>query len=277
MTDCVDHAQRDEVVDALEVDLLPFQLEVDAVEALDPAVEADDRHLRLFELGADRPGQLLDDALGVLPLALDLGAQRLVRLRLEVLERELLELVLDLAHPEAVGDRRVDVERLLGDLDAALLRQVVQRPHVVQAIGELDEDDADVVHHRQQHLAEVLGLALLARRERDGADLGDPFDDVGDFGAEQLGNALGGGQRVLDDVVQQAGGDRHDVELHVGEEVGNFERMNQVRLARVADLPLVLERGKDVGPAEQLQVGLRAVAPHFFEERFEPNHRRVGV
>ena len=48
-----DHAQRDEVVDALEVDLLALQLQVDAVEALDAAVEADDRDLRLLELGAD--------------------------------------------------------------------------------------------------------------------------------------------------------------------------------------------------------------------------------
>ena len=224
------------------------------------------------QLRADRARQLLDDALGVLPLGFDLRPERFVGLRLEVAERELLELVLHLAHPEPVGDRRVDVERLLGDLDAALLRQVVERPHVVQAIRQLDEDDADVVHHRQQHLAEVLGLALLARRERDGADLRHPFDDVGDFRAEELGDPLGRGQRVFDDVVEQAGGDRHDVELHVGEEVRNLERVNEIRLTRVADLPLVLERRKDVRPPEQLEVGLRAVAPHLFQERFEPNH-----
>ena len=41
--------------------------------------------------------------------------ERLVGLGLEVLERQVLELVLHLAHPEAVGDRRVDVEGLLGD------------------------------------------------------------------------------------------------------------------------------------------------------------------
>ena len=79
----------------------------------------------------------------------------------------------------------------------------LERAHVVQAIGELDEDDADVVHHRQQHLAEVLRLTLFARRERDGAELGDALDDVGDLRSEELGNPLGGGQRVLDDVVQQ--------------------------------------------------------------------------
>src|SRR5688500_7671387 len=41
------HADGDEVVDALEDDLLPFELEVNAVEALDPAVEPDDRNLEI--------------------------------------------------------------------------------------------------------------------------------------------------------------------------------------------------------------------------------------
>ena len=224
------------------------------------------------ELGGDRRLQLLDQPFGGAALGVDPGAQRLVGLRLEVAERQLLELVLDLAHPEPVGDRRVDVARLLGDLDPPLLGQVAERPHVVQAVGQLDEDDADVVDHRQQHLAEVLGLPLLARRERDGADLGDAFDDVGDFGAEQLADALDGGQRVLDDVVEQAGGNRDRVELHVGEEVGDCQRVDQVGLARMADLAPVLEGREDVGPPEQLDVGVRAVGPDFFEQILEANH-----
>ena len=150
-------------------------------------------------------------------------------------------------------------------LTPPLLRQVVERPHVVQAVGELHEDDADVVHHRQQHLAEVLGLPLLARRERDGADLGDPLDDVGDLGAEELRDPLDGGQGVLDDVVEEAGGDGDDVELHVGQEVGHLERVDQVRLAGVADLSLVLEGREHVGPPQQLEVGVRAVGPDLLE------------
>ena len=54
--------------------------------------------------------------------------------------------------------------------------------------------------------------------------------------------------RVLDDVVEQAGGDRDDVELHVGEQVGDLQRVDEVGLAGVADLSLVLEGGEDIGP-----------------------------
>ena len=271
-----DDAQRDEVVDALEVDRLPLQLQVDAVEALDAAVEMDDRDLRVFELAADVARQHVDDLLGALPLVLDLGAKPLVGLRLEILERELLELVLDLAHAEPVGNRRVDVERLLRDLDAPLLRQVPERAHVVETVGELDEDDADVIHHRQQHLAEVLGLALLARGEGDGADLGDAFDHVGDLGPKQLRDALRRRQRVLDHVVEEAGRHRHDVELHLREKIGDLQRVDEIWLARVTDLSLVFQRGKDVRPPQKLEVGFGAVAPHFLEERLESNHLRPG-
>ena len=218
------------------------------------------------------PRQLLDQPLGRAAPRFHLLAQRLVGLRLQVLEGELLELVLHLAHPETVGDRRVDVARLLRDLDAALLRQVVQRPHVVEPVGELDEDDADVVHHREQHLAEVLGLALLARGERNRAELGDPFDHVRDVGAEQLLDPLDRRLRVLDDVVQQPGRHRHDVELHFGEEIRDLERVDQVGLARMAHLSLVLVGRKDVGPPEQLDVGVGIGGTDLFYEVLEPDH-----
>ena len=189
-----------------------------------------------------------------------------------MLEGQLLELVLDLAHPEAIGDRAVDVARLLRDLDPPLLGQVVQRPHVVQAVGELDQDDADVIDHGQQHLAKILGLPLFARRELDGAELGDPLDDVRDVGAEELLDALDGCLRVLDDVVEQSGGDRHDVELHVGEEIGHLERVDEVRLAGMADLSLVLERREHVRAPQQLDVGLGVGRPDLLYEVLEPNH-----
>jgi hypothetical protein len=113
--------------------------------------------------------------------------------------------------------------------------------HVVEAVGELDEDDADVIHHRQQHLAEVLGLPLLARRERDGADFGQPLDDVGHVRPEELADALDGRQRVLDHVVEEARGDTDDVEPLVGQNVRNLKRVNEIRLPGVPHLPLVRE------------------------------------
>jgi hypothetical protein len=100
----------------------------------------------------------------------------------------------------------------------------------------------------------------------------DPLDDVRDLAPEELLDALRGRQGVLDDVMKKAGGDRRHVQFHVRQKVGDLERMDQVRLAGVADLALMLERREYVGAAEQLEIGLGAVTPHFFEQGFESNH-----
>src|SRR5207247_8735777 len=53
--------------------------------------------------------------LGGAPLRVDFGAEPFECLRLEIPERQLLELVLDLAHAEPVGDGGVDVARFFRD------------------------------------------------------------------------------------------------------------------------------------------------------------------
>jgi hypothetical protein len=153
-----------------------------------------------------------------------------------------------------------------------LVRQVAERPHVVKPVGELHQDDADIVDHREEHLPDALRLALFARRKREGADLGNTFNDVRDFGTEELADPVDRRQSVLDDVVEQPGGNRDRVELHVGEEVGDRQRVNQIGLTRMAHLAAVLERRKDVGPAQELDVGIGAVRPDLFDQVFEANH-----
>ena len=81
---------------------------------------------------------------------------------LDVLEREILELPLDLPDAQAVRERRVDVHRLPGDALLLLRRERRERAHVVEAVAELDDHDPQVVGHREQHLADVLGLMLVA-------------------------------------------------------------------------------------------------------------------
>ena len=62
------------------------------------------------------------------------------------------------------------------------------------------------------------------------------------------------------------------VELHVGEDVGDLERVDQVGLPRLAHLALVREGREDVGPPEQLDVGVRHVASDLVDQVFESNH-----
>ena len=78
-------------------------------------------------------------------------------------EGVVLEFLAHFLHAHARGQRGIDVERLLGDALARLGLHVLERAHVVHAIGELYEQDADVARNGNQQLAEVLGLLGLLR------------------------------------------------------------------------------------------------------------------
>ncbi len=114
-------------------------------------------------------------------------------------------------------ERRVDVEGFARDGLLALGREMLERAHVVQAVGELDDDDADVADHGEEHLADVLSLAVFAVGELDFVELGDAFDDVRDLLAEFAVDVFGGDGGVFDRVMQQACGDGGGVHLQFGE------------------------------------------------------------
>ena len=163
---------------------------------------------------------------------LDLG----VLAWMERLERQVLELPLERVDPEPVRERRVDLERLLRLLHLLLLAEVLDRAHVVQPVGELDEDDPHVLGHRDDHLAVVLRLGLLAARELDPRQLRDPLDELGDLGAELRAHLVELRVRVLDDVVEERRGDRLLVEMELGADARDAVRVVDERLARAAHL-----------------------------------------
>ena len=182
--------------------------------------------------------------------------------RIEVAEAQVFELAANLAHAEPVRDRPVDLERLLGDLLLAIGLQVLERAHVVQAVGQLDEHDADVVHHGEHHLAQVFGLLLFLGGEIDLADLGDAFDDVRDLLAEFLADVDDGDRGVFDGIVQQAGGNGDRIHLHLGQNQRHFKGMHQVRLTRGAGLAGMHLQGIVVGFLDDFQIVGRPVGLH---------------
>ena len=160
-----------------------------------------------------------DEVAALLGQLLQPPGDRGVGVGLELAERERLHLGHHLVHADALGERRVDIHRLARDPAALVLRwDVMERAHVVQPVGELDQQHADVVAQGEQELAQILGGALVLRLRLDLAELGDAVDQPGDVLAEQLLDLLGRGERVLDRVVEDRGDDRLVVELEVGED-----------------------------------------------------------
>ena len=167
-------------------------------------------------------------------------------------------------------ERREDVERLLRLVDLLLLRQRLQRAHVVEAVGQLDQDHPDVGGHRDHHLPVVLGLLLVAAVEGDPRQLGDAVDELGDVVAEALAHVVERRGRVLDRVVQEAGADRLRVEAHARADLRHADRVGDELLARAAALVRVALAGERECVPDQLEVhgpdGVVGVLRHDREE-----------
>ncbi len=152
-------------------------------------------------------------------------------LRVDVAEGQFLQFLAHVLHAHAPGERRIDLHRLLGDALALVLRHVVERAHVVQAVGELDEQHAHIVGNGQQQLAQVFRLLGLLGNEIELLELGQALDELADVSPKIVVDLVAGRVGVLDRVVQQRDGDGRVVELQVGEDRGDFERMGEIGIA----------------------------------------------
>ena len=240
-----DDAQAVDIDDLAEQRALAAHLAVDAVEVLLARLDVRG-NLGLHERGIQLLLDLLEELLLVAARALQRALEHQVTARVERLEAEVLELELHVVEAEPFGDRRVDLERLAGDRPASRRRHGRDGAHVVRAVGELHQDDAQVAHHGEQHLAERFRLRLLAALELDLVELGDAIDDLGDSGAEALRQLVLRCRGVLDDIVEDGGDDRVGVEMEVGEDRGGGDRVGDERLTREALLAAV-DRGAEFG------------------------------
>ncbi len=199
----------------------------------------------------------VDQALAPLPPHAHRLGDALVGLGLQELEGHVLQLPLDPADAQAVGERRVDLHRLPGDALLLVQRQVLERGHVVQPVRQLDEQDADVAAHVQEQLAEVLRLGALGALEAQGADLAHAVDEQGHRRVELLAQLIGAESGILDGVVQERGGDGVGAQVQLGAGAGDGEHVDEVGLA--GDPPLLGMRGMraPVGLLDDLRVHLR--------------------
>jgi hypothetical protein len=160
---------------------------------------------------------------------------------------------------EPVRERRVDLERLLRLLHLLLLAEVLDLAQVVQTVGELDQDHAYVLGHRDDQLPIVLRLRLLTALELNAGQLRHALDELRDVVAERGADVLELDVGVLDDVVEQCGGDRLVVELELRADLRRPPGVKHELLARAALLALVGLGGELEGPRDQVAVDVRVV------------------
>ena len=129
----------------------------------------------------------------------------------------------------------------------------------MQPVGELDEEHPQVFAHRQEELAQVLRRALVVGQLLELGELGHAVHQPGNVGAELRLDILDRRQRILDRIMQQRGDHRVLIELEVGHQAGDLDRMAEVWIAAGTLLGAVLLHGVDVGAVEQRLVGIGLV------------------
>ena len=261
-----DHAQGVQVIDVAEflaLGRILLDLVVYRVDALGPAV-----HVRAQAI----VGQLRLEPVGhVGHVGLALGSpgrqhagNLAVFAFVQMAESQVVQLPLELPDAQAMGQRRVDVQGFLGDAPPLVFGERVQRAHVVQPVREFDEHHADVLGHGHQHLAQAFGVQIFRGRSAVGFRAGRAV-----VHARQLGNAVhqpghvraeAGLQfgyfdaAVLQHIVEQGCDDGVGVQVKTGKDGGGGQRVDDVRVAGLAHLPVVAPFGEVVGRPDAFQL-----------------------
>ena len=188
-----------------------------------------------------------DDLLAMTARFLHLRGENPVAHRIERAEPQIFELEPYIVEAETVGNGGIDLKRLAGDAPALVQWKRGQRAHVVQAVGELHQNDPDIPGHGHEHLSEILGLGLGAAFEADLRQLADAVYEFSNFLAELLCYLRLGGVGILDDVVKNRGNNALVIQVHFRQDFSDLDWMLNVGFAGGATLSLVRLGAKLVG------------------------------
>ena len=152
-----DDTDGEYVVDTLERYLLLAHLVPDGVDRLGAALD-----VVLYAGGIESLAYRLDKTLDevqtlLLSLAQLIGNMLMVG-RLELRQREILQLALDVVESELVGNLCIEVHRLPRLLLALLLGEHRYRAHHLESVGKLNQNHTRILRVGDNHIAEVRSL-----------------------------------------------------------------------------------------------------------------------
>ena len=122
-------------------------------------------------------------------------------------ETEVFQFRFHLIQAQAVGKGGIDIECLTGNLILFVGWLRLQCSHIMKSVADLDEDDADIVTHRQQQFLEVLCLGRGLFTEDATANLCQAINNLGNFRAEDVLDVVNGIVGILYDIVEQGRAD----------------------------------------------------------------------
>ena len=230
-----DDPHRVQIVNLRQILIVALHFFINGIEMLRPPRDGrlDARFLDLFVQDAHR---IVDDFLARLPFLLHLPDQIRIRFRLQIVETEIFKLPFDIVNPQTMRERRVNFLRFLGDTNLLIAPEDGKRAHIVQTVRQFDQHDADIFGHRQKHFPEIFQLLVFFVLVMKLRELRHAVHERGDFFSEKRLDIRKRMLRILHDIVQKRRRDARGVHLELRQNVGDGQRMNDVRLPRLAFL-----------------------------------------
>ena len=183
------------------------------------------------------------------------GVRRLdASARTDGAKTQILEFRIHAVDAQPLGNGGIDFQGFLGNAAAFFGVKGTQSPHVVQAVGQLDQNDANVTGHGHGHFLEVFCLGFGLGDKLHLCQLADTIDHLGHTFAELCGQCLFGNAGILDHVVQHGGHQALVVHVHFGKDGGNRQRVGNVMVTTAAQLAIVSLFGVIVGPPDQVDL-----------------------
>ena len=244
-----DNAHRDEVVNLGKALAALRHLLIDGIQVLRAAgdMRVSDAHARQF--GIERFDNGSQIRLTLVATLGDQAADLLELRRLKVIKREVFKLPLDGADTQPMRDRRINFKRLARLEDASILLQRAQGAHIVQAVGEFDNNHANVFAHGNEHLAHGRRLLIGEALDFDARDFRDSTWLRRPTRQELLFRATAANS-VFDRVMKKGSAQRVDIHAQIGQNERDLDRMDDIRLAALTFHALVRRARVFVGALE---------------------------
>ena len=248
------NADRQQVQNLIEALVLHFHFVIDGIEMLRTAENTEFQMVFRQE-----PGNVLDHRLnGFIPFRFlhfhQLG-NAVIALPVQVEEAQVFELILDGTDTEPVGNRGIDIHGLGSDPLLGSFALVLQGPHVMQPVSQLDQNDADVLGHGNKQFAVIgrLVLRVILAFIRQRADLCYGLDNLSNFRSKQLAQFFFADSSVFDRIVQEAGRYGFRSDMQRCQDIGHIIKVHNIRFPAPAQLAVMLFFRKFGCPVNQIK------------------------
>ena len=251
-----DHPEAINIGHLRKAQVLVVHLAVDGIERFLPPGNAH-FHARALEYGLHLALHFVHQVAAAAAGACDRLADDRVPPGQQVAETQFFEFAVGFVQAQAVGDGRINVQRLLCNPLPFGARHLGHGAHIVGTVGQLDQDHPHIARHGQQHFAEGLGLGFFPAVELQAVQLGQPVHQFSHGRAEAFDQLRFADAAIFHGVVQQGRHQCLGVQIPIGALGGHGNRMGDVGGAVFAQLPQVGFVSKTVSQPHLLQVAGR--------------------